>query len=326
MAIGALLGLVARGAARGAGGRAAAGRAAGRKSARSARFTRNDAATAREKIAQRGDEWRDAMQASGQNEETAREMISQRREQEREDLRREREQPGMLENLGNLAIGAEIVRRFNETANAPMRSIDRQTMLARDDYRGYAMSTMGEGGILGKYAAKLVDSMGKLTDAVEEKGKALSQYSGDLAQQTAMAQVRQMMADIREARTAGKAYGEVVEQSSKLQTELQEAFTPIKMELAKILTDILKAIRDGVEFSRPFLEIYASHLRLIGELLKAIIDYSPALRVARGVAEGRIEAEEEADKKLRKGWWDFSDLQLPSEPNIALPPDPAMAF
>jgi hypothetical protein len=113
---------------------------------------------------------------------------------------------------------------------------DTSTGVIQNNFRGLAQSAAP------KDAADIIGAMGRLTDAIVERGRELSIYSGPAAVASAHADIRQMRSNIYEAQVAGGSYAKVIDESSKLQTGLQDAFAPLKDEIAKTLADVLKFV------------------------------------------------------------------------------------
>lgn len=285
-------------------------------------YSRSEASVARQQIADEDAEWVSAMQAARGDKAVAKRMLSNR-QMEDEDT------SGLEGTLG--IVGAGIIgSKVNELLGAPNRLIERGAMVMGDNYRGVAMSQMSEMGPFGKIGAKLVESMGKLTDAIREKSDALSPYSGELARETALAQVRQLRADIEESRRAGAAYAKHTEAQSRLQTELQAAFTPMKIELAKLMTDILNNLRIGVEVAKPVIDLIKDEIKsmrndvsFIRGMIVGFIGEDSFGALIEEIEKGHKWDREIEEAKGRR-WWRQGIPDLPDEEFAPhAPPDEA---
>jgi hypothetical protein len=273
--------------------------------------------------AARGGHWRDAMQAAKGNSDVAREMISQRnadiREQEgmmrRQAMERERS-PGFMDRLKQSPI--------ETIAEGVTKSINQKTRIINDDYRGAAVSAFNGMGPLGGVMGKFIDAVGTLADGINAKGHALSPYSGELSGSVAMSRVRSLYADVDEAQRNGGAYGRVIDEQSKLQTNLQTAFVPIKEEIAKAVGDLLAFLNQWVEPMTPILELMKGHLYAIRQILQVVYaSMGPVQALLAKWAKDDEKAKqdaEEAQKQLLK-LWDDPLLELPPEPGPAGPPE-----
>jgi hypothetical protein len=82
-----------------------------------------------------------------------------------------------------------------------------------------------------------IRSFADVAEAFVTRGRELAQYSGPLSQAGAMADVRSIMADIREANELGPDIARLTDEQSKLWTDLRADFEPVK----KIIIEYLVA-------------------------------------------------------------------------------------
>ncbi len=292
----------------GAGGRAAAGRTV------AGAFGRTEAAAAKASIAGRGQTLRNAMQAAGGDKGLAREMMAQQDQQIKEEAR----QAKKMENAEAPSLMDRITKGGQILGDAAVGGINQQTRIMQDNYRGAAVSALNQTGPLGATAGKLVDAMGKLTDAIVEKGIALSPFSGELAASAGMANVRQIMANLTEAQRNGTAYARVIDEQSKLQTDLQDAFNPAKEEIAKAIGDILEFLNDNKDVFHAIALMAADQLRLIRLMMEAGMATMPLLSAAAklylSTRDDDIKKADAAKKKAAEEMlnaFNHPDLRLP---------------
>ena len=91
------------------------------------------------------------------------------------------------------------------------------------------------------------------TDVVQafvDRGKELSQYSGPLAGEQARVQVRDLMADLREAQELGPGMAALQDKQDQVWVELREILLPIKSAMIDMLIpimDFIKNQQDGLK-------------------------------------------------------------------------------
>jgi hypothetical protein len=290
------------------------GGAASRVGSASSYLSRAQAATAA-----RGGNWREAMRAAGGNKDLAREMINQRNQDIQEQARQDRK--AAMEHERSQSFISRLKRDpMNTLADEAVKSINQHTRIMNDDYRGYAISAMNQVPLVGAPAAKLLDAFGKLTDAINGQTLALSPYSGELARSSAMAKVRQMQADIHEARRNGRAYGRVTDESSKLQTDLQKAFTPVKEEIANGMGSLLKFLNDNKPVIELFANILASNLRAINTGVNVGVEAAKTLMPVPRMIAAFLEQNKGKDENFLEDIWDNLRLDLPDANQPARPP------
>ena len=133
--------------------------------------------------------------------------------------------------------------------------------IARSDYAGVAdkalnvVDKVGEG--LGKLGPEfavagvaiqgmtaVVRAESEMVKAFIERAHELSPYSGQLAGATAIADVRKMMSDMREADVLGPKLAELVELQSRMEAALNEGLLPVKAFLLDEAITFMKNVRD----------------------------------------------------------------------------------
>lgn len=138
-------------------------------------------------------------------------------------------------------------------------------------------------GIAGKVAAEglrlvgtVVTTFADTAQAFIDRGKQLQSYSSDLAQANAMAGVRTLQSDIKEAQATGPATASLTESFSVIENTFREMLLPIKKIVVEVLAGMAKRIADAVEvlsgIATPILELLSSGLKQILSALSAIYE------------------------------------------------------
>ena len=86
-------------------------------------------------------------------------------------------------------------------------------------------------------------SFAEVVQAFVDRGKELQNYNGELAQAGAMADVRSLMGDIREARELGPELARLTDEQSKLWDELRRDFEPVKRCILEWLVAGVQEVR-----------------------------------------------------------------------------------
>ncbi len=85
------------------------------------------------------------------------------------------------------------------------------------------------------------DAANQLKEAFLQNARKLAEYSGAISAAEAMADVRHILADLREANRTGPRLAEVVTLQSQIEVELQNAMIPLKEDLLEVLVPIMQA-------------------------------------------------------------------------------------
>ncbi len=96
--------------------------------------------------------------------------------------------------------------------------------------------------------------------ALAERGRELAGYNADLAYANAMADVRKLEADIREADRIGKSTGSLTDTMSRFDTAKQTVATEIEASLSKVLDKFLTPLVPLAEKVADFVEEYGPAL------------------------------------------------------------------
>ena len=121
-----------------------------------------------------------------------------------------------------------------------------------------------------KTFAKALDAVAEVAGSIIQRGQQLAPYSGELAMAGARAEIKSMMADIREAQVLGPGMAQVTDIWTDIQMELREFLLPLKKFLIEEFAQFLEWLKNFFEENRG--ELIAMRETLIG-LLKAFIDF-----------------------------------------------------
>lgn len=100
-------------------------------------------------------------------------------------------------------------------------------------------------GVVGKLAgtfATLISATNMVVDGFLKRASELSGYSGSIAAAEANADIRRMMADIRESQALGDSYAKLIKSQVDLEMTIRENLLPIKQFLLETLSDVLKVV------------------------------------------------------------------------------------
>lgn len=122
-----------------------------------------------------------------------------------------------------------------------------------------------------------LNAFNKVLAAVAARGEEISGYDGRIAQASAMAEVRGIAADIREANKFGDSYASLISSQSRIETNLQDALAPIKSLLFKTLEPLAKLaeiqtrhMARGADFAERMIEQTERDFQRMFDLVKGI--------------------------------------------------------
>jgi hypothetical protein len=164
------------------------------------------------------------------------------------------------------------------------------------------------------------------------RGHELAQYDERLSLATAMAEVRQVKADIREAERTGGAVARVVDAQSRLDVAFQDALVPLKTVVADRLADLTNKVTLLVEVGGRVVEVVVNRLPSIESTLAAVSSLLGGVVPGAGIAIDKIKdavkvleedakrQRDEEEEKLMNQFFDAVDaLGLrPADPNTAI--------
>jgi hypothetical protein len=96
------------------------------------------------------------------------------------------------------------------------------------------------------YYKAILEAPTRAAQAFLDRGRQIQGFSPEIAVANAMADVRSLMLDIREAQTLGSSLARLAEAQSQFQAEFREAVLPLKKFLIEVLTDILNVASNTV--------------------------------------------------------------------------------
>jgi methyl-accepting chemotaxis protein len=205
---------------------------------------------------------------------------------------------GMISRIVNRVVDQIDVKRiFERVAAASVRAIDDGTRIIQNDYRGLVSNH------LPAPIGEFVQALGRLTDAINSRARELAPFNGRLAVATTTADVRQLRADMYEGQVAGGAYSRVVDESSKLQTGLQETFAPLKALIADHLADMLEIInylREMAPSIRPILDSAIEAKVIAKQGFKAVVDAVTPFKGFPAAARDLAEIPDKIKEKMQE--------------------------
>ena len=103
----------------------------------------------------------------------------------------------------------------------------------------------------------------RVVEAFVHRGDELAQFSGTITAAQVRADMRSMMADIREAEALGPGIARLTDATSQLWIELREILLPIKQFLVETLAGIMEFLRDGI----MGLQMLAADIKLLLQMI-----------------------------------------------------------
>ena len=158
--------------------------------------------------------------------------------------------------------------------------------LARNDFMGAFTKSVDAAGdtlkkipVVGEPAAAAlglvvqpIKSFGEVVNAFVERGREIGKYSGPLATANAMADVRSLLGDIREAQTVGPEQARLTDASSKIWDDIRRDFEPVKKVVIGALADFLQWLEPIVREQLP--EAIAGIAKALDKLVDVVDDYT----------------------------------------------------
>ena len=117
-----------------------------------------------------------------------------------------------------------------------------------------------------------IKSFGEVVNAFVERGREIGKYSGPLATANAMADVRSLLGDIREAQTVGPEQARLTDASSKIWDDIRRDFEPVKKVVIGALADFLQWLEPIVREQLP--EAIAGIAKALDKLVDVVDDYT----------------------------------------------------
>lgn len=162
-------------------------------------------------------------------------------------------------------------------------------MLARNEHMAMfttategAAKALEEIPIAGKvWAAELrlatapVRVFGDTVNAFVDRAREISQYNGQLAGATAMADVRRLMADIKEANEVGPEMARLVDSQARFEVALRDLLLPIKEVIVGVLANALEKIAGTMEGISAKSEAMVAVMTGILEVINLVKNFNP---------------------------------------------------
>lgn len=111
----------------------------------------------------------------------------------------------------------------------------------------------------------------KLTSAFLQQAQKISAYSGDISAANARANVREIVADIREAQSMGESYARMVDAQSRLDNTVRELLMPVKRFLVEVLASRLEFMADGLNVVVKLPEIFKEISESVAQAVTLLI-------------------------------------------------------
>jgi hypothetical protein len=170
--------------------------------------------------------------------------------------------------VGNAAFGTMQQAGQNMAANKYGELLGQGAQTA-----SVALMALGPAGMAAGAALSVVASGAKAFLAVVqsfiERGKQLEQYSGELSAASARSEVRERLADIREAQEIGPEITRLVDAQLQFDTDMREIWLPIKKAIVDVLGAVMEELADVMRDMKPILIGLSA---VIAELIKVAAD------------------------------------------------------
>jgi hypothetical protein len=205
--------------------------------------------------------------------------------------------PGMLAGVGTAVVGAAV------GANQMLGGHNLQGVTTAAAGLGTAM--MAVGGALGPFGAAIVagtvvvKAFAAVTETVVHRAKEIGRYSPAISQELAVARVRDIQGDIREAQQLGPGMARVISAQSKMESDLREMLLPIKRFLIETLASFLEAVSKVIDWIADGVIATSEGVATLGAIVRdAFSDWGKLEEDIMGLPD-RIAKAQEARKKRR---------------------------
>lgn len=141
--------------------------------------------------------------------------------------------------------------------------------LAQNDFKGIIGGALDNIPIFGEYLKKMTFAVGDATEALVERGRQLKNLSAPLAEASAKADARKLMADFREGQRIGDSVSNLMDTKSQMEVKFQDALAPLKDSAARILDKML-TLADKLKILESIgvsAEIIATNVEAFDEIL-----------------------------------------------------------
>ncbi len=181
-----------------------------------------------------------------------------------------------------IALAAKKLKEMvEESARATVQSLGQvATRVARLDPSVFAEgfeSAADQAGIMGKVVAESSRQLRAFDGALADLSKKFAEYSGPIAQAEAMADVSQVLGDLRRAnRLADAGLGDLTAARSKASQAAQDLLVTILTPAIPVMVDLLKQIAAGLEGASKGIEGTKELMPTMAEYVKAAIEFNLA--------------------------------------------------
>ncbi len=174
-------------------------------------------------------------------------------------------------------------------------------------------------GVVADTGMRLGKTFSGLVDAFVERGRQISGFSGETASSFATSDVRQMMADIKEAQNLGANFARLNDAQTDLSIMLRDFLLPIKDAIIGRLANVLEKIERWAERNQDTLVEARTNLlnvKLQLEILvaHAELDYSEYKKkkaeLKQAIVDAIRESHQDNIQDVRKEWMDAVQRKL----------------
>jgi hypothetical protein len=131
--------------------------------------------------------------------------------------------------------------------------------------------------VLGSVAGEAASSLGKFMKAVDATADRYGDYSPVIAQAQAQSEIRQVLADMRRAQTAGPELARYIQARSDLQQQFEEAKIKILVKLLPIAENLMAIVgagADNIEGIWALFKLAFPSIETAGEALQILADFA----------------------------------------------------
>ncbi len=227
---------------------------------------------------------------------------------------------GMGKILPALAIADEVGKAiagvFNGVASGAKAAGEAMVKLARNDNLGAVIGvankvaeSLGKIPIIGqvweaeiKAGTAVVGAFADTVQAFVDRGRELSRYNAGLAGSNAMADVKSLLADIREAGELGPGLARLTDAQADLGVAFREIMLPIKKFVVERLAEIMERLADWTGRIADSMDEIMERFKLANYLLYDLVTLSPleALKDIRESSDAIRKIQEGAEERRKR--------------------------
>lgn len=109
--------------------------------------------------------------------------------------------------------------------------------------------------VVGEYLGAMGDALGGVIRSLDETAHRLAQYSGPLAAQEALIEVRNIVRDIRRAEVLGDDLAKYLEQRQNVREKLEDIMTRLSVKLIPLVTSLLEIAENNMPVLEAMIEL-----------------------------------------------------------------------